>query len=456
LLYRLEHQDRSGSSRLPMTVNLVFWQVPPSSEGLCKAHVAFWSPPENLSGAALATWARSNAGPLNPGALSRLKSLEVNLQSVRWPSTVRPDLGGHAEYLLRVFHREAGGKLVPATLENSPDVARLTQDKALREELRVLLSTARAQAEVEEGTLVLPEKFLATKATSVAPHGLSRWANRPFRQLFAPSDFAEVGFKDRRLVRNSTAFLRRLDGMSCAGCHQSRSIAGFHFLGEDPPEQRADAIELAMSPHLHREVHRRFFYLASLEAGRAPDKTRPHPERDSDGEYASRCGLPGSGFEALTCAPGLSCNKLEDAELGVCLNAASTEVGDPCEVGLLQAKAHPHRDRMQAVTTRRCRAAEVCEQSSVGFPLGMCSAGCDQSSPHATCGAIAILAPFNDCLARGRPKSECLEHVRPAGLRACDRHSPCRDDYVCARTSAGKGACLPPYFLFQLRVDGHR
>ncbi|WP_437943724.1 hypothetical protein WMF27_00680 [Sorangium sp. So ce281] len=25
----------------------------------------------------------------------------------------------------------------------------------------------------------------------------------------------------------------------------------------------------------------------------------------------------------------------------------------------------------------------------------------------------------------------------------------------CARTSSGEGACIPPYFLFQLRVDGH-
>lgn len=30
-----------------------------------------------------------------------------------------------------------------------------------------------------------------------------------------------------------------------------------------------------------------------------------------------------------------------------------------------------------------------------------------------------------------------------------------RDDYICARTPDGNGACIPPYFLFQLRVDGH-
>jgi hypothetical protein len=51
-------------------------------------------------------------------------------------------------------------------------------------------------------------------------------------------------------------------------------------------------------------------------------------------------------------------------------------------------------------------------------------------------------------------------------LKGCDANEPCRDDYICARTAAGHsaskdarerahGACIPPYFLFQLRVDGH-
>ena len=42
-----------------------------------------------------------------------------------------------------------------------------------------------------------------------------------------------------------------------------------------------------------------------------------------------------------------------------------------------------------------------------------------------------------------------------AGLRACDAATPCRDDYLCVRLDAGRGACIPPYFVFQMRVDGH-
>ena len=32
------------------------------------------------------------------------------------------------------------------------------------------------------------------------------------------------------------------------------------------------------------------------------------------------------------------------------------------------------------------------------------------------------------------------------------------DDFICAQAEGqpeGRGACIPPYFLFQMRVDGH-
>jgi hypothetical protein len=38
---------------------------------------------------------------------------------------------------------------------------------------------------------------------------------------------------------------------------------------------------------------------------------------------------------------------------------------------------------------------------------------------------------------------------------ACDTTRPCRPDYLCAKTATGVGACLPPYFVLQMRVDGH-
>src|SRR5690606_42020739 len=78
-----------------------------------------------------------------------------------------------------------------------------------------------------------------------------------------------------------------------------------------------------------------------------------------------------------------------------------------------------------------------------------------RSPPGAICGGIPLLTEFNGCLARGRSFESCIvENTRPGALRACSFDEPCRDDYVCARVN-GAGACMPPYFLFQLRVDGH-
>lgn len=87
---------------------------------------------------------------------------------------------------------------------------------------------------------------------------------------------------------------------------------------------------------------------------------------------------------------------------------------------------------------------------------GMCAASCERLPDEGVCGGIAILTDFNACLARRTPIADCVaRHLRPAGLRACSTEHPCRDDYVCARTASGQGACLPPYFVFKLRVDGH-
>jgi hypothetical protein len=42
------------------------------------------------------------------------------------------------------------------------------------------------------------------------------------------------------------------------------------------------------------------------------------------------------------------------------------------------------------------------------------------------------------------------------GVQACDDAHACRQDYVCTRTRQhALGACLPPYFVVQLRLDGY-
>jgi hypothetical protein len=429
LIYRLSYDQ----SRLPFTIALEL-----RNTGDCALEARRWLQPasERLF---------AEGGPLHGLSRARLVQVGLNVQAVRWPSAVRPDLGGHAEYLLRAF-RWDGTHYRARLLENTPDVARLKRDRAA---LAELASWLHAHAdEVDQGFALIPERFLAEVVSSVTPRGFGRLANRPFAQLFAPARFADLA--PGRFARTPEAFLRRLDQLSCNGCHQARSVAGFHQLGLDDAAPAANALAIGHSPHVHDELARRGTYVQALADGRSPDEAPPFAERASgEGGYGAHCGLDAS-FAHWTCAPGLHCDGFEgDPGVGVCLG--ETAVGDPCEPSRIAADADSHRDRARLGPERACPG--VCEATRVGFPSGMCADSCGAAG--STCGAIAILTPFNNCLAQGRPFVECAQHARPAGLRGCDADHPCRDDYLCARTAEGKGACLPPYFVLQMRVDGH-
>jgi hypothetical protein len=467
LVYRLAYDAvEDGArlrSRLPMTLVAELHGPAPENDGSCRRAAQRWLAPAGLHGRALGAWLASPEGPLAPELLSRarLSQLAINVQTVRWPSGARPDLAGHAEYMLRAFAWDpARERYAPRALENTPDVPRLRRDRALREQLRAYIASADNLARIDAGTAVLPDQFLAQSVTSVTPRGLARLQNRPFRSLFAPRELAELPYAQLTQLKSPEALLRSLDGASCNGCHQSRSVAGFHLLGEDDAETAAgNALVSALSPHAQRDVPRRARYLRALLDGAPAQDARPLPERAGAGDngYGAHCGLGDPGFAAWQCAPGLHCDAYEAASgedtVGVCLPDAP-RVGDPCEPGRVESFADPRRDRVRAAAPRACDY--VCEAASVGFPGGMCASSCDALPADGACGGIAILTDFNACLARRTPFADCVaRHVRPAGLRACSADEPCRDDYVCARTASGAGACLPPYFVFQLRVDGH-
>jgi hypothetical protein len=315
---------------------------------------------------------------------------------------------------------------------------------------------------IDQGIAVLPDALSAMQAVSVTPRGSSRRANRPYRQMFLAKEFADVDFSKLKTVKSPEALIRRLDEQTCAGCHQTRTIAGFHMLGQDGPDVVAgNALAVSSSPHVLEERARRERILRALAAGKTPDWSRPFAERSvrAPGGYGDRCGLGDAGFAHWTCAQGLTCKPYDDpkddAVLGVCL-AAAPEVGDPCQFAAIRPHADPRRDRQERAQAITCADGAVCNSNQVGFPGGMCTNDCASKAPHVVCGAIALLTPFNNCLARGEPFSTCIgTHVSPAGLRACDDARPCRDDYICAKTKNGGSACIPPYFLFQLRVDGH-
>jgi hypothetical protein len=456
LIYRLSYAfDAERASKLPMTLGVEL-RVPRGEDG-CRKAAERWLEPSRVNAEGRARWLRSERGPLFP-ALTRVSSttarVVVNLQLVRWPATIRPDLGGHTEYLLRSFRPDANGTLRPERLENTLDPGALA-DGALRSSLLQFLKTNAAS--IDAGTPLLPEALLATRALSVTPRGLNRLANRPFSAALSRNTFDGEDFSAGAFVKSPAGLLRRLDQLSCQGCHQARSVAGFHLLGEDAASAPVEnALAVAVSPHVTADLPRRRSIARAMLTDTLPDFSAPLAEHGAaSGSYGQACSLGAdASFASWTCPPGLRCSSIEASSgdaLGQCL-PAEVQVGDACERGGVTQQRDPLRDRMSGVKVEPCPDM-VCNRSGVGFPGGMCTAGCNTAG--AACGSIAILDSFNACLARGQSFLSCIRgNVQSAGLRACDDQNPCRDDYVCARTGHG-GACLPPYFVFQLRVDGH-
>ncbi len=433
-IYRLAYtaHTRSGafSSRLPATLNVVF-RLPADHAG-CRQVLARFAAPLAVDDArALAS-------------KDALLAVEINAQTARWPSTVRPDLGGHADYVLRVFHPK-GGRLVEAPLEDTPDVDKLMKSPALKAELTAFLRGH--LDDVDRGTLVVPEKFLARRAVSVTPRGLARPQNRPWTRLLDARTLKALGpLPAASTIATPAALVRRLDGLTCMGCHQSRSLAGFHIVGEERAGGSVDGVAVGISPHLEEDLPRRRAYADAVAAGGAALERRAPPEHElARGGFGDSCGLGDAGFAAWSCASGLHCTAVDDDVVGQCMPDAPAP-GSACRPGVVSFT----RDRIARSTNVACGGG-VCEGVDVGFPGGMCAASCGDSASHARCGGIAVLGPFNACLARGELFSSCAQHVTPAALRACGPHDPCRPDYICA----GGGVCLPPYFVLQMRVDGH-
>jgi hypothetical protein len=457
LVYRLGYANAQAKSRLPMTLMLVYPQAKVGSD--CARVAANWM--GLPKGSAEGTAAGLAAGPL--ANLGKANRLELNYQLLRWPSTTRTDMGGHAEYSLRVFAR-SGNTLAAAPLENTPRTD-LTPD-----EQKALGTWITANAkEIDRGTALLPAQFLATKALSASPKGLGRGQNRPFAQLLglAGEKLPNVDLAGASVVKSKAALVRRLDTMTCQGCHQARSVAGFHVLGHDRPDMAAvNALIDGFSPHARELADYRKRDLESI-AARKERPALPFAERAGAGGYGATCGLGDAGFAAWTCDAGLTCSDINGDDVGICVSQGKRRAGQACEESAVTFSADPHTDKVSAPRVSACElpngASGRCVRSGGdpgGFPTGMCSGGCatlGKVEGDGICG-LAVPSGFNACIGAGKPFEQCVAGGSKQYRRACDVGTPCGQDYVCAAVpgaAAGKGACLPPYFVFQARVDGH-
>ncbi|MBX3191434.1 MAG: hypothetical protein KF819_30850 [Labilithrix sp.] len=469
-VYRLEYDDpREGaSSRMPMTIVAVIPQEAREGEAKCKDVAARWQALSGKTGALLATAAAS--GPL--ASLPRATSFETNLQAARWPSTVRPDMGGQAEYMLNVW-QPAGQGYEAAALENTPDVTAIRRDPQKKAALVAWMKSN--VGAIDRGTAKLPEALTARTAYSHGPRGLARLANRPYSAIVAASDLAGAPLSNAQIVKSPEGLLRRLDQQSCQGCHQARGMAGFHVLGfEDDGDASSKLNRLAVgtSPHFNEELAWRTRLMRAVLAGAdpaSPAESRPFAERAThDGLVGQSCGLTGDpSFASWTCREGLACKDMSgDGVVGTCQPAAGPGAGDACEKDRVSASLDPHADRVTTLdpgdaACRKWKPEASCSGASGGFPGGACAARCTKMGllkGDAICGP-APPAHFNECMGAGRSSFEaCMSPPRLALRKACNVALPCRDDYVCAFVPGappGTGACMPPYFIFQARVDGH-
>jgi hypothetical protein len=370
LIYRLTRTDvpeTTGegtiSPRLPMTLNVVLKArgtsaIDGSGKELACTEIARrwlaageWS----LTGAALAERLTAKDGPLERIGPDDITHIETNLQIAHAPKSAVRDF--RTDYLLKVFDYDAPSKaFIEAPMENQIDRERILGDAKLGREFKAWLLEPSHFAELDRGTILVPDQFLATAAIAPTPAGFSaaelqpafglvQGDDAPVEPLFKSADVvaalkkaAESGIALQN-VRSVAGFERRLNDITCAGCHQTRGIGGFHFPGVDWMAARPNnSTVVPASPHFFGDQIRRRDILTALRDGKRPDYSRgfsSRPQLRGSAELAGTEYEDGWGascyvqhanaadndksFNAWTCADGLACQPAGDASrIGMC------------------------------------------------------------------------------------------------------------------------------------------
>lgn len=488
---------RIAASRLPFSLNVVY-AVPAEANGGCAAAAARWQGAESVAAGNPEVLL---AGPLGPGRLT-LRQIELNAQVVRFPSGQEPGFGGQAAYLMRVFAvigEGAGMALAPKPLENTPDVARLKADAALR---AALVDYVKANLPaIDIGVFQLPAPLLAERAVSWSTFGSARLANHPYAALLSEADLTGLDLSRLVYVRSPAGLIARLDNASCMGCHQAGGTAGFHFFGlDDAATSDYNRVLQGVSPHYAAERPRRAAYVEALASGRVPNRFRPlsiapaarwdgaageggaadytdcsdctdrsphctdHPPRFEPAQGQMAC-LPEGGKAAFaagwTCGAGAVCrvigaNRDVPIAVGQCMPASETRVfaGLACLTGEVETGSRAYRDRWKKTSQINSFAEKAtvgdytCRPPRIGVPGGLayrkCGAG-DKTfagftkggpMPAEICG-LAGGRDFDDCAATN-DFGRCYEASVVRGMRpACGAKSFCREDYMCQALPAG-------------------
>jgi hypothetical protein len=350
LIYRLTRinvPETGGSAsppRLPMTLNLVLrarTDRPLDRDGsaiACREIARRW-----LAG--------ENGDSLDLLGHENIDRIETNLQIAHAPKSAAREF--RTDYLLKVFRYDRRARMfAESPMENQIDRARLLADDSLKREFRAWLLDPVNLAAFDRGTVLIPEKFLANGAVASTPtgfdpsdlqpeFGLVQGEGAAFGEaeiIAALKTAAATGVKLQN-IRSLGGFARRLNDVTCSGCHQTRGIGGFHFPGVDwTPEKPSSSTASPASPHFLGDQVRRRDILEALRDGKPPDYSRGFASRpqlrgstelsgtghyDGWGAHCYVRGKPAANndesFRDWTCAEGLTCQAAgKISRIGMC------------------------------------------------------------------------------------------------------------------------------------------
>lgn len=365
LIYRLTRTDVAAGGetpvRLPVTLNVILRAAGDPAvdrDGrpvTCAVIAQRWLATSDLTltGRDLAAKLQLKDGPLDLVSPGNIDRIEINLQIAHAPKSAKRDF--RTDYLLKVFRYDRQARVFnEAPLENQIDRERLLADADLAREFKAWLLEPSRLAELDRGTILIPERFLARAAITATPVGFVPSKLLPEFGL-SEGEGGNAVFSERDVVgalkkaagdgtalqniRSFGGFQRRLNDITCSGCHQTRGIGGFHFPGVDwMAAKPSNAAVVPASPHFFGDQPRRRDILAALRDGRQPDYSRGFTSRpqlrgamelagteygDGWGAHCYRLVRKGArndpSFRSWTCAKGLACQTADaTSRMGMC------------------------------------------------------------------------------------------------------------------------------------------
>ena len=347
LIYR-PVMTRSEATRLPMTLAVILkarGDQPGPGQVPCAELAHRWLALADAqeTGAELAARLIATGGALEFITPSAIDRIETNIQIGH--EATGASTAERADYLFKVFQYNAGLKVFEqGPLENQIDFARIVADARLTTAFQKWVLAPKHLSELDRGIAIIPPEYLATRAIAATPAPLD--GGREAATIFKQGDVVEalaaaaregIAFEN---IRSFAGFERRLDDMTCSGCHETRAIGGFHFPGNEwMSKPAADAVQLPASPHFIGDQPRRRDILQAVRDGKTPDYSRgfsARPQARRSGTLAGTTYLDGWGaycalndsdasFASWTCAEGLTCHSMAENPVVAGLTGGGTK-----------------------------------------------------------------------------------------------------------------------------------